>query len=347
MIGRFRTSLERWLDSTLTADVYVSLADRGGAPTASREAHAALLTRVAAIEGVGSIALSRSSSLPTPRGDITVRGVRPDDGGFGLSLTSGAPGSALTALAAGEGIAVSERLAYRDDLEVGEPLVLPTIGGNRAFPIVAVFRDFNTGNPGVVLALETYRDAFADEGLDGIGVRAAPDADVAELEQRVRRELAREPRAGVRSSQRLRELSLSVFDRTFKITEVLRVLAGLVAFLGVLSALLAIELERGRERAVLRALGLAPRALRTLLVTETGLLGAAAGIAAIPLGIALAAVLVHVINRRSFGWSMDLLVTPGPLVTGFALALGAALVAGLVPAWRATRMTVSRGLREE
>jgi putative ABC transport system permease protein len=284
--------------------------------------------------------------LPTPHGDITVRGVRPDAGGFGLSLTAG-DARALAALAAGEGIAVSERLAYRDGLTPGQTLVLPTVDGNRAFPIVAVFRDFNTGAPGVVMALEPYRAAFADDGLDGIGVRAANGTSLRELEQRVRQELAGAPFAGVRSSERLRALSLSVFDRTFKITEVLRILAGLVAFLGVLSALLAIELERGRERAVLRALGLAPRALRTLLVSETGLLGAAAGLAAMPLGIVLAAVLVHVINRRSFGWSMDLIVTPGPLVTGFALALGAALVAGLVPAWRAARITVSRGLREE
>src|SRR5690606_2445996 len=115
-----------------------------------------------------------------------------DDGGFGLTLTQGAEG-ALAALAAGEGVAVSERLAYRDGLEPGQTLVLPTIGGNRAFPIVAVYRDFNTGNPGVVMALERYRTELDDDGLDGIGVRAAPGASVRDLEQRVRREVAREP----------------------------------------------------------------------------------------------------------------------------------------------------------
>src|SRR5690606_21011060 len=130
---------------------------------------------------------------PTPRGDITVRGVRPDDGGFGLSLTAGDAESALAALAAGDGVAVSERLAYRDGLEPGQPLVLPTVDGNEAFPILAVYRDFNTGNPGVVMALERYRSAFADEGLDGIGVRAAAGASVRELEQRVRGEIGREP----------------------------------------------------------------------------------------------------------------------------------------------------------
>src|SRR5690606_20243308 len=82
--------------------------------------------------------------------------------------------------------------------------------------------------------------------------------------------------------------------------------AATIAFLGVLSALLSIELEKAREHAVLRAVGLAPRGLATLTLTQTTLLGFAAAVAAIPIGIALAALLVHVINRRSFGWPMSL-----------------------------------------
>ena len=119
----------------------------------------------------------------------------------------------------------------------------------------------------------------------------------------------------MRSSETIERLSLEVFDRTFKITEVLRVLAAIVAFLGVLSALLSIELERARELAVLRALGFVPRQLLATLLTQTGLLGAAAGLAALPLGAALAALLVHVINRRSFGWSMSFVVTPARLAS--------------------------------
>jgi putative ABC transport system permease protein len=128
---------------------------------------------------------------------------------------------------------------------------------------------------------------------------------------------------------------------------VLRLLAAVVAFLGVLSALLSIELERSRELAILRSLGFAPRELVTTLLAQTGLLGAAAGLAAVPIGIVLATLLVHVINRRSFGWTMDLTLAPGALVEGLALAVVAALLAGVYPAIRAIRMGLGGALREE
>ncbi len=93
-------------------------------------------------------------------------------------------------------------------------------------------------------------------------------------------------------------------------------LAGIVAFFGILSALLAIELERARELSVLRTLGFTPGGLGATLLTQTGLLGLAAGLAAAPIGTALAWLLVHVINRRSFGWTMDFVLTPQALASG-------------------------------
>ena len=139
-----------------------------------------------------------------------------------------------------------------------------------------------------------------------------------------------------------------MFDRTFKVTEVLRVLAGVVAFLGILSALLAIELERARELSVLRTLGFTPGGLGATLLTQTGLLGLAAGLAAVPIGTALALLLVHVINRRSFGWTMDFVVTPQALWRrAFRWQSIAALLAGIYPAWRASRIELGAALRED
>jgi putative ABC transport system permease protein len=108
-------------------------------------------------------------------------------------------------------------------------------------------------------------------------------------------------------------------------------LAAIVAFLGIVSALMSIQFEREHEFDVLRAIGFSPRRLAALIMTETSLVGTAAGIAAIPTGIGLAALLVYVINRRSFGWTMELTLHPAPIVTGFALAVVAAVLAGIVP----------------
>jgi putative ABC transport system permease protein len=197
------------------------------------------------------------------------------------------------------------------------------------------------------MALERYRAGWNDSTITGLGIDLGNGADAAAVEAAVRRALGAEAGVRIRSSSGIEELSLQVFDRTFRITEVLRLLAAVVAFLGVLSALLAIELDRAHEVGVLRALGFSPRDLAVSLLAQTGLLGVAAGLVAVPLGTGLAALLVHVINRRSFGWTMSFVPTWEPLAAGLALAIGAALLAGVYPSWRASRVALGAALREE
>jgi putative ABC transport system permease protein len=271
--------------------------------------------------------------------------MQPGVRGWGLSLSAGDPSVALQSLAAGTGVIASERLLFATDLRLGDGVELPTPAGSRQLPIVGVFRDFNTGVPALVMSLDAYRREWRDDTLTGVGIDVTAGTNVAAVEAAARSVVG--PAARVRSSAQLQELSLAVFDRTFKVTEVLRVLAGIVAFLGILSALLAIELERARELSVLRTLGFTPAGLGATLLTQTGLLGLAAGLAAVPIGTALALLLVHVINRRSFGWTMDFALTPQALASGIALAVAAALLAGVYPAWRATRIELGAALRED
>jgi putative ABC transport system permease protein len=342
MITSFRTSLSGWLETTLTADLYV------GFDNAGRElADPALLRAIEGIEGVAGVSLTRTVVVPTAGGEIAVRALRPGARGWGLVLVDGESGAAFAALAEGRGVLASERLMFARKMKLGDAITLPTPTGTRQLPIVGAFRDFNTGNYSVVLALEAYQRDWNDFGLTGIGVDLTDTADAAAAERALRDTLSGHSGARVRSSAGIEGLSLEVFDRTFKITEVLRVLAGVVAFLGVLSALLAIELERAHELGVLRALGFSPRGLAITLLTQTGLLGVAAGLIAMPLGAGLAALLVHVINRRSFGWSMNFVVTPEPLLAGLLLAVAAALLAGVYPSWRASRVELAAALREE
>ncbi len=145
----------------------------------------------------------------------------------------------------------------------------------------------------------------------------------------------------------IRRSTLEIFDRTFAITGVLRSLAGLVAFFGILSALLALQLERSREIATLRAIGLTRAQAGGNALAQTTLLGLISGVLALPLGVVLAALLVHVINERSFGWSMGFAVAPAQLVTGVVLAVLAAFLAGLYPARRLAIQPIAQGLRAE
>ena len=151
----------------------------------------------------------------------------------------------------------------------------------------------------------------------------------------------------IRSNRELRELSMEIFERTFAITRVLYWLAAIVAMVGLFAALLALGIERSRQTALLRALGLTPRGAGALIGVQATLLGIVAGIAAIPAGLLTAAVLVLVINRRAFGWHIDLHVTAEPIVNALLMAIGAALLASIYPALRAANPRIARGLREE
>jgi len=151
----------------------------------------------------------------------------------------------------------------------------------------------------------------------------------------------------IRSNRALKRLSLEIFDRTFLITGVLRLLAGLVAAIGVLSALTALQLERAREIGVLRATGLTPGQVWQLVTAQTGLMGLAAGLLSLPVGLVLSAIMVYIINRRSFGWTIHLEIAPALLLEALLLAVGTALAAGLVPAWRMARTSPALALREE
>ena len=242
---------------------------------------------------------------------------------------------------------VSEPFARRRGVWAGDSVTVPTDTGRRAFPVAAVYADF--GNDlGVVLMDEALflRGFPRDRGPTGIALTAASGVAPEALVARARAAAEGSQRVDVRSNRALREASLEVFDRTFLVTHVLRLLAVGVAFVGVLAALMALVLERRRELAMLRAQGMLPAEVRTMVVAQTALMGLLAGLVAVPLGLVLAAVLVFVVNVRSFGWTLAFVVSPGVLLGAVALAVVAAVVAGLYPAWAMARTPPAEALRE-
>ena len=339
MIGSFRISVEDWLTGTLTADVYVNIDGEQFFDDSHR-------TALSAIPGVRGSSLTRFIRLPTAAGEVSLRALDPGPDGWGLRMTAGGT-EAVARMESAEGILVSEPLAYHRRLQPGDDLILPTVSGEKAFSVLGVFRDYSTNGGTVLMPLNLYRSHWADDDINGIGVYLDDGIERQAILGEMRSVFGAGTPVRYRSNDFIRERSMAIFDRTFRITEVLRILAGVVAFFGLASAVMSIELERGRELAVLRALGLRPRQVQALTLAQTGLLGLAAGLFAIPLGIAMAALLIEVINVRSFGWSMDLAIAAQPLALGVVLALSAALLAGIYPAVRAVRVSVAGQLREE
>jgi len=242
---------------------------------------------------------------------------------------------------------VSEPFAYKNQLGNGDKLDLLTQKGEKTFHIAATYQSYDAGAGSVLMSRDTYLRHWNDHKIDALGIYLEPDADI----DQVMTELAHTSRNRqailVRSNRALADISLQIFDRAFVITNVLRWLAVGVAVIGILGAMLALQLERARELAVLRALGMTPGQLGSMVILQTGLIGLLSGIAAIPLGLLMARILIDVINRRAFGWSMDIWIAPDVLLNALALSVGAALIAGIYPAYRAARAQPALAMREE
>jgi putative ABC transport system permease protein len=197
------------------------------------------------------------------------------------------------------------------------------------------------------MSLDVYRRLWQDQRVNGLALFLTPGVDADAITADLRAHLADFPEVQVNPSGALRKDALVVFDRTFAITTAMQLITTLVAFIGVLSSLLALQLENARGMGILRALGLTVPEMRRLTFWETGLLGACAGLWALPSGYVLAWILIFVINERSFGWTLQMQLEAAPFAQAFLLAVGAALLAAVYPAWQLSRMQTAEALRGE
>jgi putative ABC transport system permease protein len=264
----------------------------------------------------------------------------------GYRFTQGDPQRAWPAFAHGA-VLISEPLAWRLALAAGDSVRLATQEGTRAFPIAGVYREYGNERGEVLMDLGVYRSYWRDQSIAALGLYLDPRVPTQEVVQALFAAARGRQALLIRSNADIRALSMRIFERTFVITRVLYWLAAGVASLGLLSALLAWQLTRARELALLRTLGLTPAGTAVLALAQTLFMGLAALLAALPAGVLTALVLTDVINRRAFGWQIDLHLRAAQFSNALWLALASALAAGLYPAWRSARAPPGARLREE
>lgn len=245
-------------------------------------------------------------------------------------------------------IIITESLAYRLGLPLSGAIIeLATNQGYVQFPVVAVYFDYACTSGTIQIPLDVYRRYWDDQAISAIGIDLNPGVDSDEFALKLQSGLTSYQSLLIRSNRELRQDVMVVFDRTFAITRALQFLAMIVAFIGILSALGLLQFERQREMGIIRALGLTNREVWSLAMFETFLMGIISGIMAIPTGYTLAVILVEIINQRSFGWSMKLIPDPAIFLLAVLIAIIAALLAGVFPAWRMSRMQAIEAIHYE
>ncbi|HMN28436.1 MAG TPA: ABC transporter permease [Caldilineaceae bacterium] len=363
MVGSFRNTVAEWLGDVLQADIFISppsltsnqVLTTLDAGVVERMRQFPGIARVASTRGVDVTAFvprsetTNESSTLADREEVKVRLLALSDDLAGPDRryleSIGDWRTTWQGLVAG-GVILNEPMANRLKLGVGDELTLLTDRGERSFPVVGVAVDFDVNN--VVFMFDPiYRTLWDDRQISAIALFVAPGEQVEAKVAEIRAALAGQEELLVRSNRTMRANALEIFDRTFAITVALQLLATVVAFIGILSTLMSLQLERSREIGVLRSTGMTQRQLWRLSLLETGLLGSTAGLLAMPLGILLAVILIYIINLRSFGWTLAMQLQPWDFIQSFLVAVGAALLAGLYPAWRMGKMSPADAVRSE
>ena len=347
MITSFRGTVGQWLDSTLQADIYVSVP---GLVSSRPQGTLApdLVQRLTSSGDLSGYSTYREAVLETEKGELRAVALSLfSEGEAAFDFKEGGGTRGFHEFREEEGVFLSESLAYRNEIGVGDTLVLPSERGALSMRVAGVFYDYGSDQGVVMMSRTTYELYWSDRGITSLGLFVSGDTDVDAVVSDLQVRAGEEQLVAVRSNRALKAASLEVFDRTFAITGVLRLLAFVVAFIGVLSALMALQLERGRELGVLRANGLTPGQIWQMVTFQTGIMGLVAGILAVPAGLLLAAVMIFVVNKRSFGWTLQLEIGPDILIQAVLLALVGALMAGIFPSWRMSRTSPALALREE
>ena len=356
MVRSFRDTVEVWVNETVMADLIVapqSWPNGKQAGQASRALPEAWRATLLAIDGIAAVDTYRDVHVEVEGQPVSLvsRDLRLHAQRSRYLMVHGDSTEALQRAAETGGVLLSEVLANRLELREGSKVSITTPAGPVAVSVEGIFYDYATDGGKMVMDRTWYQRHWQDDRATVFPIYLAAGADPEQVRQSIVTQVAGQagvtiPPSVIRNHE-LRKEILEIFDRTFVLTYVLEAIAVLVAVLGIVNTLVTAVLERRREFATLRAIGASTEQVERLVLWEAaylGLIGAALGVVG---GLLLALVLIHVINKQSFGWTIQMTVPGGVILQAVGLALTAALVAGYWPARWAARQPVVEGLREE
>ena len=356
MVRSFRETVEAWVNETVMADLIVAppaWLHEKQVGQASRSLPAAWLPVLQGTEGVAEVDTYRDVQVEAEGQTVALvsRDLRLHARRGRYVMVEGDWRAVLMRAAETGGVLVSEVLANRLGLRTGGLVTIITPKGPETVPVEGIFYDYATDGGKMVMERSFYHRFWDDDRITVFALYLETDADSESVRRAVSRRLTSSqeqlaPPTIVRNKE-LRQEILNIFDRTFVLTYVLEAIAVLVAILGIVNTLVTAVLERRRELATLQAIGASTKQVEQLILWEAvylGLIGAVLGVIG---GLALAWVLISVINKQSFGWTIRMTIPLGVLFQAVLLAICAAWIAGYFPARWAARQPVVEGLREE
>lgn len=348
MVGSFRETVRIWVDQTVSSDLWLrparGLTNADIALFPPRIADdLARIPFIAAFDRVRGRDVTLGDSIVfVGSGDVDVMRR------FGrLPMIAPDMDTALRECIARNGVVVSESFSLKFGKRVGDNVELPVARGRATFPITGIYRDYSNDRGVVVMDRPLYERMYDDHAINTIVVFLKRDVDREFARRQLEAALGPTYHAFVVTNGEIKTEVMRVFDQTFLITYALLAIAIVVAVLGIINTLSALILERAPELALLRVLGMTTGEVRRMLVLESALLGATSTLTGLAMGYALSWILINVINKQSFGWTIEFHTPVALIAAGLAITFASAVAAGIVPARLANRVDLALGIKAE
>jgi putative ABC transport system permease protein len=348
MIKSFKKTVYTWVEQTISADLVVHQATPGGDRSALSMPHS-LRPELLGIEGVRDADSARGIDLEY-HGDLVLLiavdfAVYVQYGSY--PFASGDRQQAMHQVLHQQGLLVSENFSRRYGINVGDHLLLDTPKGRHAFPVAGVVIDYSSDRGTITLDRTTYEAYWDDAQVDAFGVFVTPGASLERVAERIQRHFAGRYPLYVLTRGKFKERVLELVEQPFAVTYALEVIAILVALLGVTNALYASILERTRELGVLRAVGATRQRVQRIILIEGGIMGVVGGACGLVAGICLSVILIFVINRQVFGWTLQMTIPVPFACLTLLLLVVATVAASYQPARQAARVHLTEAIQYE
>lgn len=349
MISSFRHTVEAWVQQTLKADLWLEPAGRDVSNRAGRLTPD-LVSKIRKVAGIDSVDAfveypieyqGQPANLGAGELDVMIKH------GNLMFLNGESSAAVLSRVSGHDAGIISESFSIKHDLKLGDSLTLQSPSGPYQIKIEGVYYDYSSDSGYIVIPRHNFAKHFNDINSTTLAIFLVPNADPESVRQAIFASVPQDSRLNIRTNRELKTQVLRIFDNTFSITYALHAISIAVAILGVMNALFALTMESRRDLGIFKYLGASRSQLGKLVIVQAGLLGSLGNVGGLVIGMALSFLLIHVINKQSFGWTVQFYLPQDFLLQSFALIFVCSILSGLIPARLAEKTPAAEVVRSE
>jgi putative ABC transport system permease protein len=264
-----------------------------------------------------------------------------------IHFTGGNSQTILRQFAMGQSVLVTESFSLRHQVRAGDRVRLHTPHGEKEFPISGVFYDYSTDWGMILIERKIFQSLWKDETIHSAGIYLQEGVSLEVFKEMLRERYSKPYKLFFVSHRELRNEVLKIFDQTFAITYSLELIAIIVAILGIVNSLNALIIDRRRDIGILRAVGGSRRQIEKTVLIEAGMIGFFSLMLGLLCGFLLSLLLIYVINKQSFGWTIQFSIPLWSLIETGMMVMVTSVGAGWIPAKKAAQMKTVESLRME